>query len=588
MKRLLIIITILCSLLFPQKASAQTDWQINQFLSGIEILPSGIVEITETINVDFFNNSKHGIFRDIPYIYSSDKGETYTRITVRNVLQNGQPAKFQKSENGSFINLKIGDPDRTITGVNTYTINYTAEGILKSFEEYDELYWNVTGNNWDVDILSAKAQVILPFDSLLKSACFQGPAGSTDNCSFSQIENKFANFASTRSLMLGEGLTVVVGFQKGMVPILSVERPPSMWEKFISWPSQITLFTALTAGIGTVLFLWFKYGRDYWFAGNLFSKKTDSGTVKPVGVRETISVEFTPPDNLRPAEIGVIMDEYAHTHDVTSTIIDLAGRGFLTIAEIPKKWLFGSIDYALSKTAKSHAGLLGYEKKLLEKLFNNRDSVKISDLKTTFYEELKEIKNELYTGIVSRKYFPSNPDQVRTKYFIIAIITISLGFFAGFFSLSLENIYIADISLGAIISGIILAGASSFMPRKTAYGRETYRRILGYKMFINSAEKYRQQFFEKKNLFNEVLPYAIVFGLTEKFAKAMKDIGLETAKPAWYTGAHPFNTHVFASSINSFSSSMSGAIASAPKSSGFSGGGGYSGGGFGGGGGGSW
>jgi len=83
------------------------------------------------------------------------------------------------------------------------------------------------------------------------------------------------------------------------------------------------------------------------------------------------------------------------------------------------------------------------------------------------------------------------------------------------------------------------------------------------------------------------LPYAIVFGVTEKFAKAMADMGLKPTNPVWYHGVQPFHPTVFASEINSFSKSLSMAITSVPGGSG-SGGGGFSGGGFGGGGGGSW
>jgi len=137
-------------------------------------------------------------------------------------------------------------------------------------------------------------------------------------------------------------------------------------------------------------------------------------------------------------------------------------------------------------------------------------------------------------------------------------------------------------------SGLVLLVMSRFMPRRTAYGRELYRRVKGYNLFISTAEKYRQRFFEKKNMFNEVLPYAITFGLTEKFAKQMHDIGLEPSTSGWYVGTNNFNTASFASNINSFSSSMSNAMASTPSSSGGFSGGGSSGGGFGGGGGGSW
>ena len=126
------------------------------------------------------------------------------------------------------------------------------------------------------------------------------------------------------------------------------------------------------------------------------------------------------------------------------------------------------------------------------------------------------------------------------------------------------------------------------MSKRTAHGRELYRRTKGFQLFISQAEKYRQRFFEKENMFNEILPYAIVFGLTTKFAKAMEKIALHPQTSSWYIGSRSFNIAVFSSSINSFSNSLSSAIAATPKGSGFSRGGGFSGGGFGGGGGGSW
>jgi uncharacterized membrane protein len=214
--------------------------------------------------------------------------------------------------------------------------------------------------------------------------------------------------------------------------------------------------------------------------------------------------------------------------------------------------------------------------------------VSASSLKTTFYKALKEIKSDLYKEVVEKGLFPSNPDKVRIKYLVVAIVIGSVGLWVGFSGIDRGNVFLADLGLGSIVSGVILAFVSRFMPRKTAYGRNVYRRILGYRMFIDKAEKYRQQYFEKQNMLNEVLPYAIVFGLTGKFADAMKDMGLKTTRPSWYTSAHAFNTINFVNSMDSFSSSMSSAIAAAPKSSGFSSGGGFSGGGFGGGGGGSW
>jgi uncharacterized membrane protein len=283
--------------------------------------------------------------------------------------------------------------------------------------------------------------------------------------------------------------------------------------------------------------------------------------------------------------MGVLVDEKADQLDVTATIIDLATRGYLTIKEVPKKWMFGSVDYTLIKSKKNSDGLLPYETQLLDRLFETGNSVTISSLKKKFYKDLKVVENTLYKDVVGKNFFSKSPDKTRNFYRGIGIAMVVIGFF----SLTVIGGLLSwfGFGIGLIISGGIVLLLASIMPQRTAQGAEMLRRIKGYQLFISGAEKYKQQFFEKKNMFNEVLPHAIVFGLTEKFAKAMKDMGIEPSQPGWYVGSGPFNTMLFASQMNAFSSSMSQAIVSTPSGSG-SGGGGFSGGGFGGGGVGGW
>lgn len=588
MKRAFLLLLTAFFFFLPTRVLADEGWIIEKFSSDISIEESGDVKVVETIEVDFGNLSKHGIFRDIPYVYESGNEKTYTEIDVESVRQNDKKGKFETSRSDGYVRLKIGDADKTISGKNKYEITYSAKGVLRGFTDYDELYWNVTGNNWPVVIQKTEATVTLPGAGLLKIDCFEGYVGSTSECKILGESETGARFGNNEVLGELQGLTVVVGYEKGMVPILIIERPKSFWEKFIEWPSLMTLAAALLFGVGTILYLWNKNGRDYWFGQGVFGKKDELGSVKPIGAHETNIVEYTAPEKLRPAEIGVLVDERADTLDVVSTIIDLASRGFLTITEVPKKWMFGKVDYTLNKQKKETASLLGYEKMLLDELFASGNEIKISDLKKTFYDELKKIKEELYKEVITKNLFTENPEKVRTKYYAASFIMIFIGLFAIGYAIGFGNVFLADLCLGLAVSGLVLLGFARHMPRRTAYGRELYRRIKGYRMFIDKAESHRQKFFEKKNLFNEVLPYAIVFGLTEKFAQAMKDMGVKINNPTWYSGTHSFNTHVFASSMSDFSSSMSSAIASTPSSSGGFSSGGSSGGGFGGGGGGSW
>ena len=587
MKRLVLILYFFLFSIFPAHVSADDGWIIDRFHSDIAIQQSGEVRIVETIEVDFADSQKHGIYRDIPYVYEQSKTKTYTDIIVSSVLQNKSPAKYTSSTKNGYIRLQIGDADKTISGKNSYTITYTAKGILRTIGDHDELYWNVTGINWEVPIRTASAVVTLDTGEILKSVCYEGYSGSNSNCRYSLLSNQVVEFTSTSSLDTDQGMTIAVSYPSGLSPILTVERPKTFWERFVEWPSLTTFFAVLFGGIFAVLYRWYKFGRDYWFAQNIFGKKDEMGNLKPIGSHETITVEFTPPEKLRPAEIGVLLDERADTKDVVATVIDLATRGYLTITEIPKKWIFGQTDYLLTKKQKDDATLLGYEKLLLNNLFKTGDYVNMSHLKEKFYKDLKEVKDALYEEVVAKGLFPSNPDHVRSNNAILGVVIMVIGGGLVAFSSSLAFIYVADVAIGILVAGAIMLVMAYFMPRRTAYGRELYRRTKGYRLFINTAEKHRQVFFEQKNMFNEVLPYAIMFGLVEKFAQQMKDMGISPSTTGWYAGQHPITSPAFASSINNFSSSFSQAMASSPSSSGgFSGG--SSGGGFGGGGGGSW
>lgn len=587
MKRLIFFIIALLFFFFPTSVLADEGWIIENFNSDITIQKNGTVDVIETIEVDFNTLSKHGIYRDIPYVYEAKGKQTYTEIDIKSVKQNFSDAEYETTKTGGFVRLKIGDPDKTITSKNQYTIVYEVKGVLRGFPEHDEFYWNVTGNNWPIVIQKASVTVRSPFADTTQITCYEGYIGLTAECMIVSESPREAKFTTYNPLNEGQGLTAVVGYKKNLIPLLTVERPKTFWEKFTDWPSLASLATLFAFGIGTVVYLWYKTGRDLWYGSVLFGTKGYQGSIKPIGAHETTVVEYTPPENLRPAELGVLMDERAHTHDVVATIVDLAGRGFLTITEVPKKWLFGKTDYILNKKDKSDSQLLGYEKMLLDELFKTGNEIKVSSLKKTFYDELKKIKDELYSEVVKKGLFPSDPEKIRGKYFAIGFVLAFIGVSLIGYTISTGIVYLTDLCFGLLVSGIVCMLFSRHMPRRTAYGREMYRRTKGYRLFIEKAETHRQKFFEKKNLFNEVLPYTIVFGLTDKFAKAMDEIGLKATSPTWYSGTHHFNTHTFGASMNDFSSSLSSAMASTPSNSGgFSGG--SSGGGFGGGGGGSW
>src|SRR2546430_531090 len=189
---------------------------------------------------------------------------------------------------------------------------------------------------------------------------------------------------------------------------------------------------------------------------------------------------------------------------------------------------------------------------------------------------------------MSRRFFRARPDLVRLATVGVAIVIALVG--AGLTFVLGITFGGGLIGVAVVLVGVVLAVMNRAMASRTAAGREVMQKTLGFRLYMNTAEKYRQQFAEKAEIFTQLLPYAIVFGCLSRWARAFE--GIDTsASNSWYVGNAPFQAAVLSSSLESMNANISSAIASSPPSSGSSsgfGGGGSSGGGGGGGGGGSW
>lgn len=579
--------------------AAEEGWLIRSFEASFTVSQDGSLLVTEDIQVDFLDLPSHGIFREIPVEYRySERYNRLISLTEISVEGAAGPMPVSVSRQGANLQLKIGDPGRLVTGVQLYRIRYRAHGALNAFENHDELYWNVTGNQWPVTIERATAVVHAP--SVVAATCFQSRVGSGELCRQRERPDGRLGFVATRQLHSGEGLTIVVGMAKGAVQV----PPPTLvyvktdWEKLRDAAGLKPIPVAAAIGLGVfglalVGRLWWLAGRDRWYGDVHYLTGSTQETIRPFFARETVVVEYQPPDlpdrrRLRPAEIGLLLDERADTLDVSATIVDLAARGCLHIYEEPGRGLFGRTDYRLEKRASPGPDALPYERRLFNALFAGRSEVAMSDLKDRFYKDLAEVKKDLYRQAVDSDHlFPRDPEAVRTIYLVGGLVVAGAGI--GLAVLA-AGIGAAVLGLPLVLAGLTVALLHRAMPRRTALGRELFRRCLGFREYMVTAETDRQRFAEEQNLFTRYLPYAIVFGCTEKWAEAFE--GLES-RPAetqsWYSGPGPFRPVLFAGSVDNFSRSVSRAIASTPAGSGSSGfSGGSSGGGFGGGGGGRW
>ena len=540
-------------ILFTKNSKALNNEEaIESFNVKITVNTDSSVDINEEINY-YFPSPRHGIFRYIPYRYLDKSNNKHFKTPIENISitnQDNQELPYTKSQSNNYLELKIGDPDKTIEGLQVYNISYTVTGVLNYFDDHDELYWNVTGDDWKVPVEKISVEVTLPphADSI-QSICYTGPTGNKDqNCTISTLED--SDTEEIKILSDTGPLTIVVGWNKGIVTPIERTYEISL-RRESPWFWLVALFSLVF-----LLFKYFKTGRD------------------PAG-RGTIAPEFEPPENLKPGEMGALIDEKAQNHDISATIIDFAVRGFLKIRHKNKK-------YTLIKIKEADSTFNTYEKDVFNSIFKNKKEVKLKEMYKGF-SNFNDIKNKIFKSLIDKKYFLNNPRKVRNKYYLIGIL---ICFLCGiFFWLSWHLV-------GAIfISGVMILIFASKMPKRTREGVIAKEKSYGFKEFLYRAERYRVKWQEKEHIFEKYLPYAMIFGIAEVWAKNFSSIYKQP--PDWYEGDFAtFSTIAFASQMSSFSQtathSFSAPATSASSGSSGFGGGGSSGGGFGGGGGGSW
>lgn len=596
MKKLILSILALLLLFLPQKLNAQEnpnyEYVIENFDVTMDVKKDTSLEIVEKIKVDF-TTPKHGIFRVIPVVYSA-KGRTiragFKIISITD--EGGNPYEFEKSRVGQSLKLKIGDPNKTLTGPQTYVIKYAISKIIQRFGTHDEIYWNVTGSEWDTDILQTTARVNTPYAKVTGVTCYSGPFGSTEELCSNNFSESSAEFASSAILGMGRDFTIVVALDKN-----NQLEFPSKIQQILFFLSDNWGYLMTPIPILLMFYFWYKRGRDKKYEGDNVYYKQDvkKEITKPVFAREHLPMVYSPIGGLTPSQVGTIADEKVDIHDVVAEIVELARIGYLKIERITtKKLIFKDTDYKFIELQKEKSGLQDFQVYLLEKIFLDDEIIEekgqryvyLSKLKNKFYKHLEEFKKRLYESVEKEGYFDGNPDKVRLKW---------IGYFVGM-----------DIAIGSVIFVFFSATANFFpflalavfsvpafffalrMPRKTAWGHSLFRQIKGLAYYLEKG-KWRHEIAEKHLFFEEVLPLAICLGVVDKLANDMEDLGV--TPPSYTTG---FVVAGFASDFSHFESSASGTFVSGTTGksswsggSGF-GGGGFSGGGFGGGGGGSW
>ena len=570
MRRALSVCFLCFGALLAAMPAAARSLSFKHFDAQIQVQSDGSIDVTESIEVEF-SGSWHGIYRTIPVEYTTPQEMNYTLFLddIRATDAEGQKLKLEQNREGRYIKFKIYVPDAE-NATRTILFHYRALNATRFFEDHDELYWNVTGEEWQDPIDRVTARIELPEGvSGLHAIAYTGFVNSRSEDAEVHASGNVVEISSLHSLGYRQGLTAVVGFDKGFV------HPPSAAVKFIRFlKSNLPLLIPVIAFFA-MFWLWWTRGRD--------------------PARQAISVQYDPPDQLTPAECGTLVDNEAAMRDITSTLVDLAVKGYLTIEQKDESHMLGlthSKEYIfhLKKPPADWAAARSHEQEMLSALFDDGASpdVKLSDLQNHFYTHLPAIRERIFNALMRDGYYLHRPDTVKQGY-IGAGLVIGLLLAAGstFFA-NATGIASSTWVVAGLATGLVIGIFGWFMSARTITGERALEKVLGFEEFLGRVEKDQIERLQKSpELFEKFLPYAMALRVEKKWVQAFSGIALPP--PQWFQGPYGsgFQPYLLMVDLNMMSSHVGSVMSSAPRSSGGSGfGGGGAGGGFGGGGGG--
>jgi len=616
-------------LVFPA-IGAETIYSMS---ANITVLADGSVDVSETIEVRAEGTRiKRGIFRDIPTVLRNDDGSLLrSNLTVISVSRDGEPEPFFTKSITNGTRIYVGDANVYLSpGRYSYTIRYTMTRMARFFDDYDEIYWNATGNFWDFPIEQAVAQITLPDGANITGiAAYTGPQGSTDSDAKTSItSNNTAIFRSTRVLSPGEGMTVSLLFEKGAL----VE--PGGVQKGLDYLAdrRDTIFPLIA------VFVVFIY---YYFAWNAVGRDPKKGVIIPL---------FYPPKGFSPA-----LTHYVHRMGwrknawtaFSAALVSLGVKGLLTISKEGKKvkkTVLTSVGKASEPLPSGETLIQDYLVKKGQVKINRSSGPALNKTRMKFKKAI-ETENQ-------RAYFVNNPGYLVAGFVLSAVAVLALSLvgvleIAAAFSIIIMGVVVGVFAsvlgkswtgggfaryaimawvgvvalnfLGAlarifsnafydpaivgvlsiVVINLIFVG---LLRAPTVQGRKVMDKIDGFKLYLETAEKERLNFQKEPEFsvkrFERFLPYAIALGVEKPWSERLEgELARNTLPdsqggyhPVWYHGGD-FGTSSIGKDMAGIASGVSAAMMAAQPSSSSSsggGGGGSSGGGGGGGGGGGW
>jgi uncharacterized membrane protein YgcG len=562
------LLVALIALLFAPAALAREE--ITSFDVAIEVERDGDIIVTETLNVVAEGAEiRRGIFRDLPRYYENEGAQLPFQYRVLAVERDGRDEPYDTETDGNAFRIRIGDADVFIpSGPHQYVIRYEVKNQVRYFDGYDEIYWNATGNYWAFPIVRARATITLPPGArVTQTRGYTGPLGAAGRDYAHASAGERHTFETTRELYPSEGLTVAVGFEKGLID------PPSAGDRGAAWWQRYGALGILVVAFGG-LFLFLNRGFE---------------RVGRDPVKGPIFPRYEPPAGYSPAAVHHIYYRAVAGHRaLIATLMNLAVKNRISIDASDKK------NTALTRASDAPASSdIAAEDLALEHNVFGNNRTKTFGAK---YDSAFTAAYNAFQAALGRKY--------GSAYFRwnigYPLAAIALSALIVFFAIAQTTQWTAWHTLAILAIVGLNAVFLYLMPAPTQKGQAVRTEIEGFKLYMEKAEKLQLNAVDvgldapppmTTERYEKFLPYAVALGVEEPWTKHFERLIPEEAaryNPTWTNMSSSRSLGALTSAmVTNMSSGVTSALPQSSSSSG-SGGGGASGGGGGGGGGGGW
>ena len=530
-------------------SGSAADPAVTSFDSQVRVERDGLLRVSETWKLSNVSGTftRFIVTRD----HLPDDVDHVQEIGDLNVKAGGQDKQADVKTDGDVTSVAVAD----VSGTTQLDFTYTVKGaVAKTLNGTEVRFAPLTGINLPV----TQANILFSTPEVSHVSCFAGAIDSNTPCTLAQIGETSGPTFQQQMLPPGNTVRMVIGFPEGEIAANSIVEYRKTFKRAFSTDTAqlLTALAILLLGVIALLVLYRLRGRDRVdprrvVPASLFSLGTDT------------RIDFSPPSDLRPGEVGTLIDERIDPVDVTATIIDLAVRGHITIIELEHETEYARPDWELRRVSNAPSEeLQRYENVLIRAIFGDSDSVLVSELGRQVRANLAQVQDALYDGVVKRGWFNERPDRTRSLWATIGIATTVLGVALTVVLALLSTWGLVGLAVTLVGIGLIVVGR--YMPAKAPAAGRVLGQVAAIRGELLEMDVSELPVDQHAELCSRALPYAVVLGGSERWIDALvatdstpdeEDEGF-----TWYRGPRGWHLQYLPDSLRNLTTNLTGAL----------------------------